>query len=260
MTAKAIQVEGIAGGTAVPVSFAPGGLQDVNVAEYDSVAVGPLNAVHVQPGTGAVFPISITGGQGVGIDDWLGSTAPTVGQKVAADSLPVVLASNDTRFSSNPADNTTTQLATELYVWNGAGWDKVRGSTTSGARVALERITQIVAVSPAANAGATITLPAPGGGLFHYITHISICRHATAALAGAGTLAITTTNLNGVTWRTGNQASITVATNGIHSLEMDFAHPLRSAVANVATTIVLPAPGAAVLWTAWCAYYNAPLN
>jgi len=30
----------------------------------------------------------------VGIDDWLGSTAPTVGQKTMADSLPVTLASN----------------------------------------------------------------------------------------------------------------------------------------------------------------------
>jgi hypothetical protein len=138
-------------------------------------------------------------------------------------------------------------------------YDRATGNSVSGQRMNLERATLIVPVSPAANAGATITLPAAGAGLFHYITHIHIARHATAALAGGGTLTITTTNLNGLTWRVGNQASITVAIMqpGV-LIDSDFAHPLRSAVSNTATTIVLPAPGAAVLWTAWCAYYVGP--
>lgn len=39
-----------------------GGGGDVNLAEYGGVAVGATNALHVQPGTGAVFPVSDNGG------------------------------------------------------------------------------------------------------------------------------------------------------------------------------------------------------
>lgn len=194
MTARAIQVEGIAAGTPLIVD-------------------------------GSGTPLVVAGG-----------VTAADGVANAADNMPA--------FGKNA-------------VYNGATWDRVRGNTTSGMRVALERNTQIVAVSPAANAGATITLPAPGAGLFHFVTHLFIARHATAALAGGGTLTITTTNLNGMTWRVGNQASITVAIMqpGV-LIDSEFVHPIRSAAANTASTIVLPAPGAAVLWTAWCAYYT----
>lgn len=113
--------------------------------------------------------------------------------------------------------------------------------------------------APAAAAGATLTLPAAGVGLFHYITHLRISRAATALLAGGALLAVTTTNLGGRQWRTGNQASITVSTaDGMLLVDADFANPIRSDVANTASTIVLPAPGAAVSWTAIVDYYTGP--
>lgn len=213
MTARAIQVEGIAGGTGITVS--------------GSVSI-----------TGTV-DVSDRAGRLVGIVD---------------TELPAAAA-----IADNIGNPTTPQVAADAMVWNGAGWDRVRGDTTAGERVSLGRATLIQAASPAANAGATLTLTAAGSGLFHFITHIFIARHATAALAGGGTLTITTTNLNGVTWRVGNQASITVAIMqpGV-LIDSEYVHPLRSAVANTNTTIVLPAPGAAVLWTAWCAYYTGP--
>jgi hypothetical protein len=114
-------------------------------------------------------------------------------------------------------------------------------------------------LAPAANTGGTMTLAAAGAGLFHYITHLSIRRAATALLAGGALLAVTTTNLGGRTWRTGNQASITVDTaDGMLLVDADFASPIRSDVANTASTIVLPAPGAAVSWTAIVDYYTGP--
>jgi hypothetical protein len=114
-----------------------------------------------------------------------------------------------------------------------------------------------VTVTGGANAIATATLPAVAGA-FHYITHISIRRVATAALAGGLVLAVTSTNLGGRSWRTGNQASITVDTfDGGILVDQDYAHPLRSDVLNTATTIVCPAPGLAVAWQIVVDYYTA---
>jgi hypothetical protein len=110
-------------------------------------------------------------------------------------------------------------------------------------------------IAPAANTGGTITLPAVAG-KFHYITKVHIQRNATAALAGTATLAVTTTNINNTpSIRVGNA----MAAGGTQSdADLTFWPPLKSSVANTATTFVFPAPGAAVLWTATVYYYVAP--
>lgn len=112
-----------------------------------------------------------------------------------------------------------------------------------------------VTISPAANTGGTITLPAVANA-FHFITGLHVQRNATAALAGTATLAITMTNLpTGLTWRVGNA----MAAGGTQAdLDLLFVNPLQSVAAGVATTIIFPAPGAAVLWTATCYFYFAP--
>jgi hypothetical protein len=110
-----------------------------------------------------------------------------------------------------------------------------------------------VTITAAANTGATITLPAAGVGLFHYITNIHLCRNATAALAGTATLVITSTNLPGTpAWSVGN-AMIAGGTQ----IDLDYTPttPLKCSISNTNTTIVMPAPGAAVLWRGNCSYY-----
>lgn len=110
-----------------------------------------------------------------------------------------------------------------------------------------------VTVTAAANTAATITLPAAGVGMFHYITNINLMRNATAALAGTATLIHTTTNLPGSpAWSVGN-AMIAGGTQ----LDLDYTPttPLKSLVANTSTTIVMPAAGAAVLNRGNCTYY-----
>jgi hypothetical protein len=135
----------------------------------------------------------------------------------------------------------------------------MRGSIAGGALVDPRAATLSITVTGGANAIATATLPAPGAGLFHYITHIFIKRVATAALAGGALLTVTTTNLNGRTWRTGNQASITVDTfQPADLINQEFVHPIKSAVANTATTIVGPAAGAAVSWHMVIDYFTGP--
>lgn len=141
------------------------------------------------------------------------------------------------------------------FMWNGASFDRLRGDTTAGLKVNHHRVPLVVIQQPAANTGATLTLAAGGAGLFHYITHIRIERSATAALAGTASLAITTTNLNGLAWKVGNL----MAAGGTQiDVDQDFTVPIRSAAANTATTIVLPAPGLAVLFSAWVYYHVAP--
>jgi len=118
--------------------------------------------------------------------------------------------------------------------------------------------TNTIVVTGGANAIATATLPAVAG-QFHYITHIFIKRVATAALAGGALLTVTSTNLGGRAWRTGNQASITVATQeGAVLINEEFIHPIKSAVVNTNTTIVGPAAGAAVSWHMVIDYFTAP--
>lgn len=110
-----------------------------------------------------------------------------------------------------------------------------------------------VTATAAANTAATATLPAAGAGMFHYITSINITRNATAALAGTATIIHTTTNLPGSpAWSVGNNMIA-----GGTQTDVDFqpASPLKSSVANTATTIVAAAGGAAVLNRVNVSYY-----
>lgn len=100
----------------------------------------------------------------------------------------------------------------------------------------------------------TVTLPAAGAGLFHYITAIEIMRVATAAVAGSAVLGVTTTNLPGsLAWSFGN--AIAIGTTQIDE-RIALAAPLKSSVANTATTIVAPAPGTGVQWRINVFYYT----
>lgn len=110
-----------------------------------------------------------------------------------------------------------------------------------------------VTATAAANTLATASLPAAGAGMFHYITNIYCTRNATAALVGTATLIITSTNLPGTpAWSNGNAMAA-----GGSQLDLNYspATPLKSLLANTATTIVMPAAGAAVLNRVNVSYY-----
>lgn len=163
---------------------------------------------------------------------------------------------------------TTTHAAT--YVVGCSGFRRIRvrvSAYTSGNVVVAARAsssdfairarpvpsTLHVTATAAANTAATATLPAPGAGLFHYITAIHLCRNATAALAGTATIIHTSTNLPGnPAWSVGNAMAA-----GGTQIDLDFrpTTPLKSSVANTATTVVMAAGGAAVLNRVNVTYY-----
>jgi hypothetical protein len=113
--------------------------------------------------------------------------------------------------------------------------------------------TLFVTATAAANTAATASLPAAGAGLFHYITNINITRNATAALAGTATIIHTSTNLPGTpAWSVGNAMAA-----GGTQIDLDYTPttPLKSLVANTATTVVAAAGGLAVLGRVNVSYY-----
>lgn len=114
---------------------------------------------------------------------------------------------------------------------------------------------QAAAIAGAANTSTTLTIAAPGSGLFIYLCHLRIARSATAALAGTASLTITTTNLPGtLAWVVGNAM---VAGGTQTDMDQEFVHPLKASASNTAVTIVMPAAGAAVLWNAEAFYFAA---
>jgi hypothetical protein len=109
-----------------------------------------------------------------------------------------------------------------------------------------------ITATAAANTNAVATLPLVAG-MFHYITHISIMRNATAALAGTATLVHTSTNLPGnPAWSVGNAMAA-----GGTQVDVNYspATPLKSSVAGTNTTITAVAGGAAVLGRVNVSYY-----
>lgn len=163
---------------------------------------------------------------------------------------------------------TTTHAAT--YIVGTSAFRRVRvrvSAYTSGSVVVALRASQSdfaiysrptpstlhITATAAANTATTATLPAAGAGLFHYITHIHLCRNATAALAGSATLIHTSTNLPGSpAWSVGNA----MAAGGTQiDLEYSPTTPLKSSVANTNTTIVMAAAGLAVLNRVNVSYY-----
>lgn len=107
-----------------------------------------------------------------------------------------------------------------------------------------------------ANTAGTLTLAAPGVGLFHYITRIEIARINSTATAVTGTaaLSITTTNLTGsLAWTIGN--AIAAGDSKVDVIAAFAGSPLKSTTANTATTFVLPAGGAGVQYRINVSYY-----
>jgi hypothetical protein len=127
-------------------------------------------------------------------------------------------------------------------------------STASIGTVQPQPSTLAVTTTAAISTAATLTLPAAGAGLFHYITSIVIQRYAGAALTGAAApVVVTTTNLPGsLAWSIDTAAAI--GTSFIHR-ENYAGNPLKSSAANTATTIVAPLYTSAI-WRLTATYYT----
>lgn len=163
--------------------------------------------------------------------------------------------------------------AAGAWIGDCAGYRAVRARVTaytSGAAIAslvtepgvlndtlMGQVTpSLVTTVGAAAAAATLTLAAPGAGLRHYLTYLSINRFATTLLtAGAAPVTVTTTNLPGSL--AFSFAADAAAAGSLDRWREDFAYPLAAVAQNTATTIVCPAT-TSVIWRATAGFYVAP--
>lgn len=173
-----------------------------------------------------------------------------------------------------------TQTLTGSFLVESAGWRQVRcrvsaytsGSITINARASVSDSLIYVrplpsllnqSTAPAVNTAGTITLPAAGAGLFHYITNFqaTLAMNPATAQTGAAAVFITTTNLpNTPAWAVpicGNGAASVggLSSAGLVIADTSWSNPMKSSVANTATTFVCPAPGTACQLRANVQYY-----
>lgn len=108
----------------------------------------------------------------------------------------------------------------------------------------------------AAAAAVTLSLAAPGVGLRHYMTYLSINRFAASVLTAAAVpVTVTTTNLPGTL--AFSFAADAAAQGTLDRWREDFAYPIAASAQNAATTIVCPAT-TGVIWRVTAGYYIAP--
>ena len=114
----------------------------------------------------------------------------------------------------------------------------------------------LVTATGAASAAVTLTIPAPGVGLRHYITYLSVNRFASAVLtAAAAPVLVTTTNIPGALVLTLPADAAALGT--LYPWREDFAYPMMVTAQNTATTIVAPV-ATGVIWRLTAGYYVAP--
>jgi hypothetical protein len=120
--------------------------------------------------------------------------------------------------------------------------------------VLLRAVSGGVTATGAAGAGVVLTIPAAGAGLYHHICHIEIRQYAAIAQVGAAApTVVTSTNLPGANaWTFKTVLPIGEAEPQI----TEPTDPIRSSVANTATTIVCPAV-AGIIWRVNVYYYSS---
>jgi hypothetical protein len=120
------------------------------------------------------------------------------------------------------------------------------GSTTSNTATAVG----------AAGAAVTLTLAAPGAGLRHHLTYLSINRFAAALLTAAAVpVTVTTTNLP--TSLAFSFPADAAAQGSLFPWREDFAFPFAVSAQNTATTIVAPVT-TGVIWRITAGFQVAP--
>jgi hypothetical protein len=166
-----------------------------------------------------------------------------------------------------------TGTAAGTWVGECAGFSKVRARVTaytSGSATAVlsshnglipfnDMLTVTSSIGTAVGAAAaavTLTLAAPGAGLRHYLTYLSINRFASALLvAAAAPVTVTTTNLPGSL--AFSFPADAAAQGTMDRWREDFAFPIAASAQNTATTIVCPAT-TSVIWRVTAGFYVAP--
>lgn len=117
-----------------------------------------------------------------------------------------------------------------------------RATVSDYAIIAQPQPALLHVTATATTATATASLPAVAG-MYHYITSIEVTHSCSVAVTGSAVENITTTNLPGSpAWTRGNALLVGQT---IRDVNYEPSAPIKSLVANTATTVVCPANAAA---------------
>ena len=280
------------GATAVPVaSDEIAGIQYQRVKivlGVDGVNDGDVSAANSMPVSAASLPLPVGAATAANqqtnalTDAQLRATAvpvsgPLTDAQLRATAVPVSLAAITTSVTPGTAaanlgkaeDTAHTTGDTGVFVLGvvndldadtvTANTEYVALATDRAGRVKTRHGTQQIAtIISTANAIVTLTLPAAGVGLFHYVTGVEIVNvnpTATAIAGSAVALSYTTTNIPGApAWTEGNALAA-----GVSKVveRIVYAGGIKTTTANTATTFVAPAIGAGAVCRITVTYYIA---
>lgn len=134
--------------------------------------------------------------------------------------------------------------------WDGSSWATINNITDNPV-VSNNQSNLGITATGAAAAAVTLTIPAVAG-KFHNINHISIQAYSSAARTGSATpVLVTTTNLPGSPVFTFASAGAIGTTD---EKKLESCLPIKSLVANTATTIICPAT-TGIIWRV-TVFYN----
>jgi|SRR6266850_693225 len=171
----------------------------------------------------------------------------------------------DTTFSSATTANLTLMAVVSAYrrvrvrvsaFTSGTVTVSARASRADYAIYAKPIPTRLwITATGVSGAAVTATLPAPGVGVFHYITKIHLVQFVVAARTAAATpVLVTTTNISGSPIYSCDATVGAIGQIFIYDVApSDF--PMKSAISNTATTFVAPATPS-VIWRWNIGYYN----
>lgn len=133
--------------------------------------------------------------------------------------------------------------------WDGSTWGS-SNLITDVPVVNDKQANNMLTVTGASGAAVTLTIPAIVA-MFHNISHLEIMAYSTAARSGSATpVIVTTTNLNSIAFTFSTAAAIGTTDSRV----IQPTYPIKSVLANTATTIVCPAT-TGIIWRVNC-FYN----
>lgn len=184
----------------------------------------------------------------------VGGSSISLAQKTMANSLPVVIASDQTALpvtdngGSLTVDGTVTVVQT-----TGTNLHTTVDNFPAIQSVSSPAATLWVTGTAVSGTGVTVTLPAVAS-QFHYINTIEVTAYTAAARIGSATpVLVTSTNLSGSpVW----DFSSADAIGTVELKFFTFPAPIKSSTVNTNTTIVCPAT-TSVIWRINVSYYAA---
>jgi len=250
-----LSVQGVAGGTAAPVS---GPLTD---AQLRATAVPTDDIDRAARVLGVAKIVDTLGTNQLGVDatNRAKAIADQGAAAAVASAWPIkIVDAAGVNVAAVAATNGALSVRAQLRNaanadLGGQAGDPVGTETKLNVAAALKAATTAVSATGIAAAGVTLTIPSAGASLFNYLTFLELVAYNTAARTGGVTpVLVASTGISGTPTFEFSSAG---AVGTIERYVYDFNTPLKGSAAATAMTFVAPAT-TSVIWRINAFYYT----